>query len=184
MDNEGKDEIQEENLVFRYNRDERVSKASPTVKAHYDGTEAKPPKGLFKALVHTKSSRYMLYTLILVLAFFFGIYFFGSRSNVDSLNGTKYSLTAFSFEDNVYISLKLTPEDIEKNEAENKINVQICTIDNENQITNKVSFTEKDIKDDYIRAVFVNHDIISVTAEISDQAEEKTLNLSCKVEEK
>lgn len=171
-----------EEPVYYFSHEDRIKDASPTVKAHYDGTEPQPPRGIFKCLVATRASRCALYALLLSLALFIGFYFFGSKGNEAVLGGVKYTLSAFSFEDKVYVSVKVAnSSDADK---DNKINVQILTVDNENQVTNKVNFTEKDEKDFYFRTVFVNHDIIKVTAEITDAETSEQISLSCKVEEK
>ena len=197
--------MNDEDLVFHYHREERLENATPTVRDFYEGKGPTAPKGIFEALVHTKASRYSLFALILVLAFFLGFYFFGSKSYEDSLNGINYSLSAFEFEDNIYVSIKLTEKstaggekvaggenattDDEKSStdenasasAEKEISVQICAIDNENQIVDKIIFTKNDLKDGYFRTVFFNHDIIKITAEITDEESQSKIQLSTKV---
>ena len=207
---EENEQIDNGELVFHYHREERLSNATPTVRDFYEGKGPTPPKGIFEALVHTKASRYSLFALLLVMAFFLGFYFFGSKSYEDTLNGVEYNLSAFEFEDKIYVSIKAdgwpsdgqpdtTADDdtfadgaikasatensaqSEEVSAQPKISVQICAIDNENQIVDKILFTEKNIKDSYFRTVFVNHDIIKITAEIKDEQSQDKIELSSKI---
>lgn len=213
---ENDENVPQEDLVFHYHREERLKNATPTVRDFYEGKGPTPPKGIFEALVHTKASRYSLFALILVLAFFVGFYFFGSKSFEDTLDGVEYKLSAFEFEDNVYVSIKVGSDETNKNkvaennkvannneaaqdnetannsevsnknETENdnetaKISVQICAIDNENQIVDKILFSQNDIKDSYFRTVFVNHDIIKIVAVIENEQTNNKIELSSKV---
>ncbi|MCR5699735.1 MAG: hypothetical protein K6G52_08855 [Treponemataceae bacterium] len=188
------DKDEQSELVFHYKREDRLENASKTVKDYYDGTGPTPPKGIFEALVHTKSARYSLFALLLVLAFFVGFYFFGSKSYEDTLDGVHYKLTAFTFEDNVYVSIKLESDAAEPNAAKSEpdatepnaalpdFTVQIFAIDNDNQIIEKKNFSKNDVKDSYLRTTFVNHDIIMIKAEVkSSEDQESTIELSCKV---
>ena len=197
------DKNDQSELIFHYKREERLEDASRTVKDYYNGTGPTPPKGIFEALVHTKSARYSLFALILVLAFFVGLYFFGAKSYEDTLDGVHYKLSAFSFEDNVYVSIKLELEDSKKSEKINRtientdtntsensnqnarlpdFSVQIFAIDNDTQIIEKKNFSKNDVKDLYLRTTFVNHDIIMIKAEVkSSENQDSTIELSCKV---
>ena len=165
-----------DSFTFYYNRDERLQNAPDCVKAHYDGTEPKPPKGLFKALVHTKMSRYCLFALILVLALFVGLYFFGGKENENALLGTNYTLRAINYEDNVLISVKMDKI------PQNEISVQILPIDNENLVTDKINFTKQDLNGLYFRTVFPNHDTIKVQAKITDLETLDEITLSTNLE--
>ena len=119
------------------------------------------------------------------------------------MDGVHYKLSAFSFEDNVYVSIKLELEDSKKskkinrtientdtNTSENSnqnarlpdFSVQIFAIDNDNQIIEKKNFSKNAVKDLYLRTTFVNHDIIMIKAEIkSSENQDSTIELSCKV---
>jgi hypothetical protein len=88
----------EENLVFYYNREERLKTAPQNVKDFYSGKMKKPPKGLFKALVATKELRYVFATLCIV----FAIVLIAGLTMKNT-----FELSAFSFEESVYVSLKI-----------------------------------------------------------------------------
>ena len=105
------DEIYTENpteaeLNFHYKREDRLKDAPTVVKKYYAGELPTAPKGLFKALVHTKSSRFTFMALILVLALVVALIFFGPKANQNSLGNTEFSLSAFSFEEKIYVSIK------------------------------------------------------------------------------
>lgn len=98
-------------LVFHYNRESRVSRAPSRVKSAYDGTMKKPPKGFFRALVHTKSSRIMLIVMVLVLGFTVASLLTGGSKNKGRVEDIIFTLSAFSFEDTIYISLQIAPDE-------------------------------------------------------------------------
>ena len=170
-------------LTFHYHREERLANATPIVRDFYEGKGPTPPKGIFEALVHTKASRYSLFALVLSLALFLGFYFFGSKSYEDTLCGVEYQMNAFEFEDKIYVSIKADIKATEEkdNAQAQKISVQICAIDNENQIVEKKFLTESDLKDSYYRTVFVNHDIIKIEAEIKNEESQEKIELSSKI---
>lgn len=180
-DNESKEETKdtnEEHIVFYYNRDERIKNSPTIVKNAYDGTAQKPPSGIFEALVHTKSSRFMLLALVfaIVVTVFIGL--FGNKTNQALIKDTTFEVSAFSFNDMIYTSLHYERE--KKDSIDIPIKVIFYGLDsNENQvIKNEVdAIINKD--EDFIRTTFTDYDIISVKIEII--TEENTDILSCSV---
>ena len=93
------DNPSEAELNFHYKREERLKDAPTVVQKYYAGELPTAPKGLFKALVHTKASRFTFIALILVLALFVALVapflsttsFILSSSPVERLLGSKYS---------------------------------------------------------------------------------------------
>jgi hypothetical protein len=96
----------EKPLVFHYNRTERISRAPQNVRDYYAGKN-QMPKGLFKVLVASKFSRIMLLSVALLSIAFV----FLSRNAPDSSSGTvagiPAAVSAFSFDDSVYVSVEL-----------------------------------------------------------------------------
>ena len=95
------DEIYTENpteaeLNFHYKREDRLKDAPTVVKKYYAGELPTAPKGLFKALVHTKSSRFTFMALILVLALVVALIFLGPKANQNSLGNTQHSVNSNS----------------------------------------------------------------------------------------
>ena len=98
--------MNEEELTFYYNREKRLERAPENVKRFYNGTAPTAPKGLFKALVHTKHSRFMLAAVGISLAVVVLTTLFGAKSNQKNINGVRLVLSAFSFDDSVYVTLR------------------------------------------------------------------------------
>ena len=179
------DEIYTENpseneLNFRYSREERLKNAPEIVKKYYAGELPTAPKGFFKALVHTKSSRFIFMALILVLALFVALFFFGPKSNQNTMQNTTFSLSAFSFEEKVYISIKTETKNMPSIEI--PIEVKISAFDKDKQLINHEKIETVILqKEEFIRTIFTDYDIISIEVEITNADTKDNLKLSTSV---
>ena len=97
---------EEEDLVFRYNREERLKSAPKIVQDYYAG-RMNPTKGLFKVLVATKFNRFMLLTVALCFVVVLIVSFFGSRPSLATAAGFELELSAFSYDESVYAQVKI-----------------------------------------------------------------------------
>ncbi len=79
--------------------------------------------GLFKSLVSTRGNRLMFFTLVAVAALCFVVGFLDSGNNKNSLSGVDFSLQAFSFNDEVYVSLEM--KDSEKNPPSDNVEFEV-----------------------------------------------------------
>ena len=180
------DEIYTENpteaeLNFHYKREERLKDAPTVVKKYYAGELPTAPKGLFKALVHTKSSRFTFMALILVLAFVVALIFFGPKANQNSIGNTAFSLSAFSFEEKVYVSIK-TQSKVNQTEIEIPLELTISALDMEKQVVNQEKIeTVITENEEFIRTIFTDYDIISVGVEVLNTESKEKISLSCSV---
>lgn len=172
---------EKENLTFHYKREERLAEAPSVVKKAYSGELPQPPKGLFKALVHTKGSRFMLIALAFTLILTAGILIFGPQDNVITLSGIKFNMSAFSFNETIYISIK-TEKKIETASLES-IFLSFSFRDKEDiEIeTREFPFPYTKIGD-FIRTTIRDYDILSVWCTITAGAESGTVK--CTVEQK
>ncbi len=169
-----------EELIFHYSREERIAHAPGIVKQSYNGTLPAPPRGFFKALVHTKSSRFMLGVLGLTLVLCAGLLFFGAHDNETSLSGMQFSLSAFSFEEKVYISIKT--DGPEEKEGEN-IHFLFSFKDKDGTEILTQDFSKPFTKiDGFIRTTIEDYDILSVSCTITVSGETGTV--TCTVEQK
>lgn len=181
------DEIYTENpseaeLNFRYNREERLKNAPETVRKYYAGELPTAPKGLFKALVHTKSSRFTFMALILVLALFVALFFFGPKANQNSIGNTDFSLSAFSFEEKIYVSVKTQTKINQSEIIQIPLEFSISALDKENQIVNKEKIeTVITENEEFIRTIFTDYDIISIGVEVLNTETQEKISLSCSV---
>lgn len=176
------DDMNSENqdgLHFYYNRQERLKNAPRQVKDFYDGKMKTPPKGLIKALVATKASRIMFLTLVGLTAVGLAISLVSNTSNAEKQNGIRYELNAFSFEEIVYVSVKLG----ESSDMENAIPVKLLfsakdasgTVMEKKEVEG--SYTGKEC---FFRTTFYDYDILEIEAVI--QTEGKPVVLTTPVE--
>lgn len=158
--------IPDEELNFYYTRAERLKRAPENVRQFYDGTAPKPPKGLFKALVHTKHGKFMLGAVLLSLVVVFVVLFLGERANVKSAGGITFTLSAFSFEDSVYVSVKAH----ESKDAENlpvTVNIVFSALSEEKRpVSRRENTLIYNGKEEFCRTIFTDYDIMSVHAQI------------------
>ena len=180
------DEIYTENpteaeLNFHYNREDRLKDAPTVVKKYYAGELPTAPKGLFKALVHTKASRFTFMALILVLALVVALIFFGPKANQNSIGNTEFSLSAFSFEEKVYVSIK-TQSKINQPEIQIPLELTISALDMEKQVVNQEKIeTVITENEEFIRTIFTDYDIISIGVEVLNTESKEKISLSCSV---
>ena len=180
------DEIYTENpteaeLNFHYNREDRLKDAPTVVKKYYAGELPTAPKGLFKALVHTKSSRFTFMALILVLALVVALIFFGPKANQNSIGNTEFNLSAFSFEEKVFVSIK-TETKINQTEIQIPLEISISALDKESQILNQEKIeTVITENEEFIRTIFTDYDIISIGVEVLNTETQEKISLSCSV---
>ena len=180
------DEIYTENpteaeLNFHYKREDRLKDAPTVVQKYYAGELPTAPKGLFKALVHTKSSRFTFMALILVLALVVALIFFGPQTNQNSIGNTEFNLSAFSFEEKVYVSIK-TQSKVKQEEIQIPLEISISALDKESQILNQEKIeTVITENEEFIRTIFTDYDIISVEVEVLNTESKEKISLSCSV---
>ena len=175
------DNPSEAELNFHYKREERLKDAPTVVQKYYAGELPTAPKGLFKALVHTKASRFTFIALILVLALFVALFFFGPKANQNSIGNTEFSLSAFSFEEKVFVSIK-TETKINQTEIQIPLEISISALDKESQILNQEKIeTVITENEEFIRTIFTDYDIISVEVEVLNTETKEKISLSCSV---
>ncbi|MBQ3024890.1 MAG: hypothetical protein IJD23_06245 [Spirochaetaceae bacterium] len=171
------DNPSENELNFRYSREERLKNAPDTVKRYYAGEGPTPPKGFFKALVHTKSSRFTFMALILVLALVVSLIFFGPKANESSLQNTNFTLSAFSFEEKIFISIKTETQ--ETKQINLPLEITISVFDNEKQLINQQKIESLITqKEEFIRTIFTDYDIISVEVEVTNTDTKESILLT------
>lgn len=171
---EKKTEIHEEDLHFYYNRSKRLENAPDVVRSHYDGTAPTAPKGFFKALVHTRMSRFLLGGLILTLVMLLFTTLVSGQKNINSVHGIDVELSAFLFENTIYSTVTA----VESPTAEdNFVTISFRALD-----IDKIPVTEAEIhsiydgNENFYRTTFTNYDILYVEADVSVAGETVTLS--------
>ncbi len=177
----------EEKLVFRYNREERIAKAPKIVQEYYAGG-MRPVRG-FKVLVANKSNRFVLLALVFFVAATW-IYTGLNRTRAyGKLGDLSLELQGFSYDEEIYVTLKLNDksgksagtENTIANIAPKKVDVDFYFFGPENQVMNKESMSMVyKSGEEYFRTKLTDYDIIRVEAVVTCGEEKKQLSADVK----
>ena len=165
-------------LVFRYNREERIAKAPKIVQDYYNG-KMKPVRGI--RIFFTPQNRF----IFLALIFFIGATWIYTGLNKTragtTLAGINFELTAFSYEEEVYVSLQMKRSSRSRETAPVSVDAEFFAIDPNNQVGDKRSghlvYAEGE---QYIRTKFTDYDIIRVDVILNAGGDEKELSAEVK----
>lgn len=171
-------------LHFYYNREERLKNAPKIVQDYYNGRGPRPVKGVFKVLVATPANRFVLITLVAMTVF---TWFFSRKSEkpyCKTVNGVQATLSAFSYEDSIYASLKLTPQKDKNavsgrkvNDGEIPVSARFSSTDSskqtvsEDEVSGRYSGAEI-----YLRTKFADYDIVNIAAKVTINGKSETLS--------
>lgn len=165
----------EERVIFRYNREERIANAPQIVQDYYAG-KMTPVRG-FKVLVANKSNRFILIALIFFVA---AVWLYTGLNNTRSstkINNILFELQGFSYEDEIYTFLKIIDKEADENSKPVDISATFFFINNDNQVANKEDFSmiyrdgEK-----YFRTKYSDYDILRIDAVVSVDGIEKEMS--------
>ncbi len=161
-------------LKFYYNREERLAKAPQLVKDYYDG-KMKPVRGF--RIFFTKQNRYIFFALI----FFVGAAWIYTGLNKTragtTISGVNFELTAFSYEEEVYVSLQMKRSSRSKDTSPLAVDAEFFAIDPNNQVGDKrTGNLTYDEGEKYIRTKFTDYDIIRVDVIVNAGGQEKELS--------
>ena len=168
----------DQKLVFRYNREERLAKAPQIVQDYYNG-KLKPVRGI--RVFFTKQNRYVFLALIFFIAATWIYTGLNKTRAGTTLGGINFELTAFSYEEEVYVSLQMKRSKKSKSTAPVSVKAEFFAIDPNNQIGDKRSdaaiYSEGE---QYLRTKFTDYDIIRVDVILNVGDEEKELSAQVK----
>ena len=172
------DDPADKELKFYYNRKERITKAPQLVKDYYAG-KLKPVRGF--RIFFTKQNRYIFFALI----FFVGATWIYTGLNKTragtTLAGVNFELTAFSYEEEVYVSLQMKRSKKARSNAPVSVDADFFAIDPNNQVGDKKKGNlVYDEGEKYIRTKFTDYDIIRVDVILNADGEEKELSAEVK----
>jgi len=168
------DDNNEKPLKFFYNREERISKAPQIVKDYYNGG-LRPVRGF--RIFFTKQNRYIFFALI----FFVGAIWVYSGLNKTRAGTTiadiNCELTAFSYEEEVFVSIRMKRSSRSKETAPVNVTAEIFAIDPNRQVGDKrqgqLVYEEGE---QFIRTKFTDYDIIRVDVILNAGGYEKELS--------
>ena len=172
------DDEEDKKLKYYYNREERIAKAPQLVKDYYAG-KMKPVRGF--RIFFTKQNRYIFFALI----FFVGATWIYTGLNKTragtTLSGINFELTAFSYEEEVYVSLQMKRSSRSKDVAPVPVSAEFFAIDPNNQVGDKRNGQlVYDEGEKYIRTKFTDYDIIRVDVILNAGGTEKELSAEVK----
>jgi hypothetical protein len=164
----------EKPLVFYYNRAERLSRTPQNVRDYYAG-KSEMPKGLFKVLVASKFSRFMLVSVALLSIAFV----FLARTTSDASSGTVAGIpataSAFSFDGGIYVSIEL--------KAAAGFVVAVPVTARVNFLGNDKKIIGSSViggiyagKQEFLRTTFTDYDIMEIVVLLRVGDESSTLN--------
>lgn len=96
----------EEQLVFHYNREERIKKAPRIVQDYYSGKIKGGGPGLIKALVATKANRFIFFAIVVFAAVIFWQSWFGNKNNKKNVEGIPLELVVSEIDDYARVLIK------------------------------------------------------------------------------
>ena len=168
----------EQPLKFYYNRENRIARAPQLVKDYYNG-KLQPVRGF--RIFFTKQNRYIFFALI----FFIGatwIYTGLNRTRAGTtLAGVNFELMAFSYEEEVYVSLQMKRSSRSRETAPVNVQAEFFAIDPNGQVGDKrqgqLVYNEGE---QYIRTKFTDYDIIRVDVILNAGGYEKELSAEVK----
>lgn len=172
------DDGEEQPLKFYYNREARIARAPLLVQDYYNG-KLKPVRGF--RIFFTKQNRYIFFALI----FFVGatwIYTGLNRTRAGTtLAGINFELTAFSYEEEVYVSLRMKRSSRSRDVAPVNVQAEFFAIDPNNQVGDKrQGQLVYEADEQYIRTKFTDYDIIRVDVILNAGGAEKELSAEVK----
>ncbi len=164
----------EKPLKFYYNRENRIARASQQVRDYYDG-KMKPVRGF--RVFFTKQNRYIFIALIFFVAATWIYTGLNKTRAGTTLGGVNYELSAFAYEEEVYVSLRMKRSSRSRETAPVAVNAEFFAIDPNNQVGDKrVGQLIYDEGEKYIRTKFTDYDIIRVDVILEAGGYEKELS--------
>lgn len=160
---------------FFYNREERLKNAPQIVRDYYNG-KMKPLRG-FQALYKNKANLFVL----LALVFFVGVAWiytgFNRSRNYAKINEIDCELSAFSYNDEIYVSASFKRNVKSKKRGEDEIRVHFTAVNADMQPADSAEdFATFKGEPFFLRTKFTDYDIIRVDALVSVSGEEKELS--------
>lgn len=173
----------EEPLHYYYNREERIKRAPKIVQDFYAGKVNQFSKNPFKTIFKNKIYRTTFIFLLLFCGF---AYFMNWRENKNALKigETSANLSAFSYSEEVYVSLKFEsifekskPKSSKENFVPTTISVIFNAVDSSGTVVQTSEFSDSYNGNElFIRTQFKDYDIIKVVADVTFGEEKKSFS--------
>lgn len=97
----------DEKLVFRYNRERRLERASEDVRKMYEEGYL-PKKGIIRGLTANPGSRSVFFSIIILCVAIVFLTMFGNSPGSASFDGASATIKAFPYDGSVYVTFELS----------------------------------------------------------------------------
>lgn len=165
----------EKPVVYYYNREERIAKA-PSIVQDYYRNGLKLQKG-FRAIFANKSNRFIFISLVAFVAFTWIYTGLNKTRGYATVSNIACELQAFSYERDIYVSIKAKEKKNTKVLPGTVITAQIFFINSDNQVADmKELVLVYESGEEYLRTKIADYDIIRVDAIVTIGEEEKELS--------
>lgn len=172
------DDPKEQEFHYFYNREERIAKAPRNVQEYYNGG-MRPVRGL--KVLFNKQNRFILLALVLFVGAAWVYSGFNSTRAYANIRGINFELSAFEYEEEVFVSLKMKRSKKATDLSPAAINAEVFVIDPNNQVGDKrsLSYFYAD-GEQFLRTKFTDYDIIRIDMIVKIGEEEKELSAEVK----
>ena len=124
-------------LHFYYNREERLARAPQVVRDYYeDNSTLRPVRGF--RIFFTKQNRFIFFALIFFVAFAWIYTGLNSTRSQAVIDGVSYELSAFSYEDEVYVTVRAKFRSPDSNSRPQAFSASVFAVNSDNQVQEKI----------------------------------------------
>ncbi len=173
MDDDARKKLEEQGVVFYYNREERLKRMPENAKL-YNG-ELKRKTGFVRVLLDAPGGKQMLFVIIVIIGVIVSLAVF-NRPNENTVGGLETSVKAFAFEDKVYVNVKFDKNEKAGNAA---VSAEVSAINGENAVADTKTLTGEYTGEELmLRTTFSDFEIKQVSVKAMVNGESKTLSAS------
>ncbi|MBQ0040372.1 MAG: hypothetical protein KBS64_08100 [Treponema sp.] len=137
----------------------------------------KTSPGFFKALVATRGNKLVFITMLMVLGVVVFLGFF-KRDESDVIGGINCSLSAFSFDGQVYVTCEFSSTDRKKDDLPVDFDILYECINSDNAVADKKNESVTYVPSEKMlnHVIFTDYDLKSVKARVRYKDQEKVLS--------
>lgn len=173
MDDDARKKLEEQGVVFYYNREERLKRMPENAKL-YNG-ELKRKTGFVRVLLDAPGGKQMLFVIIVIIGVIVSLAVF-NRPNENTVGGLETSVKAFAFEDKIYVNVKFDKNEKAGNAA---VSAEVSAINGENAVADTKMLTGEYTGEELmLRTTFSDFEIKQVSVKTIVNGESKTLSAS------
>ena len=172
MDDDARKKLEEQGVVFYYNREERLKRMPENAKL-YNG-ELKRKTGFIRVLLDAPGGKQMLFVIIVLVGVIVSLAVF-NRPDQNTVGGIEASVKAFAFEDKIYVNLKFDKTEKTGNAA---VTAEINAINNEDIVVDTKTLSDEYTGEELVlRTTFSDFEIKQVSVKAIVNGDSKLLSV-------